>query len=498
VRYTLRRSLLLACVLAGAACGGDDGGGPSPPEDEGLSATGGAGQSAVAGTTLPVPYTVLVTDDADVPVPGVTIHWAAGTAAGTLSASTSVTDAAGQASVLHTLGAAAGTQTVSASIDGSALTPVVFSTAALGAAQAVRVAAQPIPPTYGIHDTFVRDGLAFVSAWDKGLIIYDVGNGIRGGSPSRPVEVSRILPPPGAVTNMVGSIHNAWWFHNPVSNEKRYVFLGQEGPATIGSVARGDIYAVDVSDLRHPQVVGSFGITGSGTHNFWMDEAAQVLYAAYYNAGVVAIDVSGVLSGDLSSRLIAQVRPGGPGNTYTWGVQLANGSIYASDLLTGLWRLAPVSGGLVVLGGGQNVLERYTSDLWVQGAFAFTGTWGMRTDSTGQVNAGNALKVWLLLASGEPVLADSVILADVGTVSDVEVSPSGTRVLLTTERGGAAGFFIYALDGAGHPTPVTQVMESTGLHTGTFATIGGRDFVFAAKNPENPALVVYDVTGALH
>ena len=131
--------------------------------------------------------------------PGVTIHWTVGTAAGTLSASTSVTDAAGHASVLHTLGAGAGTQTVSASIDGSSQTPVVFSTTALGAAAAVRVAMVPIPPTYGIHDTFVRDGLAFVSAWDAGLIIYDVGNGIRGGSPSRPIEVSRIVPPAGAV-----------------------------------------------------------------------------------------------------------------------------------------------------------------------------------------------------------------------------------------------------------------------------------------------------------
>ena len=106
------------------------------------------------------------------------------------------------------------------------------------------------------------------------------------------------------------------------------------------------------------------------------------------------------------------------------------------------------------------MLERFTSDLWVQGAFAFTGTWGTRRDSTGTLNAGNALKVWSLLASGEPFLADSLILDGVGTVSDVEVSASGTRVLLTTERGSAAGFFIYALDGAGHPTPVTSALES--------------------------------------
>jgi hypothetical protein len=52
---------------------------------------------------------------------------------------------------------------------------------------AIEVAATvPIPPNYGIHDTYVRDGLAFVFAWNSGVIIYDVGNGIRAGSPTDP------------------------------------------------------------------------------------------------------------------------------------------------------------------------------------------------------------------------------------------------------------------------------------------------------------------------
>jgi hypothetical protein len=68
-----------------------------------------------------------------------------------------------------------------------------------------------------------------------------------------------------------------------------------------------------------------------------MDEEAQVLYAAYYNGGVIALDVSGTLSGDLSSRLLGQVRFGS--ETFTWGVMLANGSLYASDMLSGLWQV---------------------------------------------------------------------------------------------------------------------------------------------------------------
>ena len=194
----------------------------------------------------------------------------------------------------------------------------------------------PVPPTYGIHDTYVRDGLAFVFAWDAGVIIYDVGNGVRGGAPEAPVEVSRLVTEAGAAGSP--AVHNGWWFHNPVTDEARYLFIGQEGPGQVGLQASGDIHVVDIADLANPREVASFRLSGAGAHNFWMDEEAQVLYAAYYNGGVVALDVSGTLSGNLANRLIGQVRFGG--DTYTWGVMLANGWLYASDMLSGLWQVA--------------------------------------------------------------------------------------------------------------------------------------------------------------
>ncbi len=203
------------------------------------------------------------------------------------------------------------------------------------------VAREPVPRAYGIHDTFVRDGLAFVFAWNTGVIIYDVGNGVKGGTPAAPVEVSRLVTSDNRVAGGP-AVHNGWWFHNPVSGEKRYLFIGQEGPGSIGSASSGDIHVVDVSDLAHPREVAFFHVAGAGTHNFWMDETRQILYAAYYNGGVVAIDVSGTLESDLSSRLISELKPGGEGNTYTWGVQLANGSLYAIDMVSGLWQLAPI------------------------------------------------------------------------------------------------------------------------------------------------------------
>ena len=198
-----------------------------------------------------------------------------------------------------------------------------------------------IPADYGIHDTFVRDGLAFVSAWNTGLIIYDVGDGRAGGSPASPQEVSRIVTSANGVAGGP-AVHNAWWFHNPVSGQKRYVFVGQEGPGAIGSSASGDLHVVDVTNLASPVEVASLRIPGAGVHNFWMDEAREILYAAFYNGGVVALDVSGTLAGNLTSRIMGQAEPAG-GSTYVWGAMLHQGSLYLSDMATGLWQIAPPS-----------------------------------------------------------------------------------------------------------------------------------------------------------
>jgi len=209
---------------------------------------------------------------------------------------------------------------------------MIFEIAPAAATPITLVSTVPVPANYGHHDTFVRDGIAFVCAWNTGVLIYDVGDGARGGSPASPQLIS-------ALVTGGGEVHNAWWFHNPVTGEKKYLFIGQEGKGTIGSVSSGDIHVVDVSNLASPHEVASYHLAGAGTHNFWMDEPHQVLYAAYYNGGVVALDVSGTLSGNLSTREIARTTPGGSGNTYIWGVMLANGRLYASDMLSGLWEL---------------------------------------------------------------------------------------------------------------------------------------------------------------
>jgi hypothetical protein len=348
------------------------------------------------------------------------------------------------------------------------------------------VATVSVPANYGQHDQFARAGLAFLCSWNTGLQIYDVGDGRAGGSPQHPVKIS-------AVVTAGGQVHNAWWFWAP-DGQKRYVFVGQEGPGSVGASSSGDIHVVDISNLASPVEVASYHMTGAGTHNFWVDEASQILYAAYYNGGVVALDISGTLSGDLASRQIAAIQPGGPGDTYVWGVMLSGGSLYASDMLSGLWQLKPSAGALQVAGGGNNVPERYTSDLWVVNGYAYTGTWGTRG-----ANTGNVLKIWKLDSAGAPVLHDSIVTPGFTTVSDVRGSADGRELVFSGEYGPKAGLYFYSLvPDPGHPVflryyPVVDNSQN-GIHTVTLADIGGRRYALAAEDPPTPAMLVVDVT----
>jgi hypothetical protein len=200
-----------------------------------------------------------------------------------------------------------------------------------------------------VHDVFVRDGILMTALWNDGLWIWDIGGG-GSGSISNPIVL-------GNVGTVGGKAHNVWWYHNAVTGEKRFAFVGEEGPGSIGSSSTGDIHVVDVSNLAAPREVAFYHIDGAGTHNFSVDEARGILYAAYYNGGVRAIDIRGDLSicdpankssdgrCDLArtGRELAHWIGDAQQQVYIWGVQLSGGRVYASDMLNGLWKLTPAS-----------------------------------------------------------------------------------------------------------------------------------------------------------
>ena len=191
-----------------------------------------------------------------------------------------------------------------------------------------------------LHDVYVRDGLAFLSHWDAGLIILDVGNGMAGGSPTNPVEVSRLR-------DLGGQTHNVWYWP-----EAGYAFVGEEqfGYSTGPS---GILHVVDLHDIRRPREVATHEVEGASSHNYWLDEDTGNLYLAWYERGMRILDVNGELMGqlELQGREAGFIDYGsetnycflGPEDTCTWAPQLHdNGKLYASDMNHGLVVLEPV------------------------------------------------------------------------------------------------------------------------------------------------------------
>jgi hypothetical protein len=206
-----------------------------------------------------------------------------------------------------------------------------------------------------VHDIAVQDGLLYGSWWNDGLVIVDVGHGIKGGSPSNPKLVSqfkyklddlyRNVEKEGG-PGFIRGTHTAW-------RHKNYVFIGDEVFGNLeaqklfsGAPARahGRLQVIDVSDIENPKSVAWYEPEYGGVHNVWV--AGDTLYMGAYNAGFRAFDISGELRGDLKAQgreLVHVHTADGEGRIanvpMTWGVVVntKDGLAYVNDLNNGLW-----------------------------------------------------------------------------------------------------------------------------------------------------------------
>ncbi len=209
-----------------------------------------------------------------------------------------------------------------------------------------------------LHDVMVVDGLAYLAYWNDGLIILDVGNGMKGGSPENPQFVSQLKYDLNAVyarveqlwgPGFVRGTHTAW-------RQGKYVFVGDEvyaarpykGLADGNNLTFGRMHVVDVADITHPKEVAWYEPTDGGVHNVWV--VGDTLYLGNYQGGVRVLDISGELKGDLlrqgreiSWMLTADSLGHRPRATFAWGAVVRDGNIFVPDINTGLWilRLQP-------------------------------------------------------------------------------------------------------------------------------------------------------------
>jgi len=214
------------------------------------------------------------------------------------------------------------------------------------------------PSVFGggsLHDIDVQDGMAYLSNWNEGLIILDVGNGVKGGSPSNPVFVSQhkydlnelyAQVEASAGPGFIRGTHTAW-------RHDDYVFIADEVfPAApvegakdaAAGRAYGRLQVIDVSDLENPRSVAWYEPEFGGVHNVWV--AGDTLYMGAYNGGFRTFDISGELRGDLRAQQREMVHvntadmdahQSGQNSAMTWGVVVKDGLAYVNDIHSGLW-----------------------------------------------------------------------------------------------------------------------------------------------------------------
>ena len=204
-----------------------------------------------------------------------------------------------------------------------------------------------------LHDVDVQDGIAYLSYWNEGLVILDVGNGIKGGRPDNPQLISqykydlnelyRDVEASGG-PGFIRGTHTAW-------RHGQYVFIADEvfpagpvkGAADAASYrAYGRLHVVDVSDVSAPRMVAWYEPEFGGVHNVWA--AGDTLYMGAYNAGFRAFDISGELRGDLRAQgremvhvNTADMEGHVKNSAMTWGVVVRDGLAYVNDDNNGLW-----------------------------------------------------------------------------------------------------------------------------------------------------------------
>ena len=209
-----------------------------------------------------------------------------------------------------------------------------------------------------LHDVMVVDGLAYLAYWNDGLIVLDVGNGMKGGSPEHPQFVSQYKYDLNATYARVEQLWGPGFVRgtHTVWRAGRYAFVGDEvyaarpykGLSGGNDLTFGRLHVIDLSDIEHPAEVAWYEPTDGGVHNVWV--VGDTLYLGNYQGGARVLDISGELKGDLLRQgremswiLTADSTGFRPHTPFAWGAVVREGNIFVPDINSGLWilRLEP-------------------------------------------------------------------------------------------------------------------------------------------------------------
>jgi hypothetical protein len=403
----------------------------------GLAAVSGDGQTGTAGTALPEPLVVQVTDAFGNPIEGVPIAWAA-EGGGSVSAPATTTDAVGRTSVTRTLGPAAGTQTTLVTSEGLAGSPTVFThTVTAGNPSGVLIV-DGNNQTAAPRTTLPNDLVVAVVDGDSNPVVAAAVTWVvtAGGG---------TLAPTTGATDANGRAATQWTLGATPGTNTAQAIVSGVGQAEFTAIAA----AGTASEIR---ILSGNGQTGQA-------------------------------GGSLASPLVVQVLDDGEnpvsGVPVTWTVEPGGGSVSPASAATGAdgrtstaWTLGPGTGTQRVEAsapGAGSVRFEATS---TAGAPSVLGL-ATQPSSTAQVGVpfGRQPVVQVRDAAGNPVQAPGV------TVTAAIASGPGELIGTTTQTTGSDGratFTNLGIDGA------------TGAHSLIFAA-GGFTSVTSSTIDVNPA-----------
>ena len=377
----------------------------------GLAGVSGNGQSAPAGTALPAPLVVEVTDAFGNPIPNVPISWTA-EGGGSVSETSTTTDGEGRTSVTRILGPTAGIQSTLASSERLAGSPVTFThTATAGNPSGV----------------LIVDGNNQMAApratLPKDLVVQVVDEG---GNPVVAAAVTWVvtagggtLSPPTGETDENGRMSTRWTLGPTVGINTAQAIVSGVGQAQFTATAT----AGTASDIRVVSGNGQIGQAG----------------------------------GALASPLVVQVLDDGDnpvgGVVVTWTVESGEGSVSPASAATSAngqasttWTLGPGTGPQRVQAsapGAGSVRFEATSTVGAPSALRLAAQPSSR--SAAGVPFRRQPVVQVLDAAGNPVQAPGV------TVTAAIASGAGQLIgtpTQTTDPNGRAAFTNLGITGA--------------------------------------------------
>ncbi len=366
----------------------------------------GTGQTAPAGTAVPVLPAVLVTDQNGNPLQGISVTFAVTSGGGSVTGGTVTTGSNGVATVGGwTLGAAGGANTLTATVTGTGITgnPVVFSATGLAASQVVAQAgngqsaqagtAVPVPPAVRVSDQNGSpvQGISVTFAVTTG------GGSVTGGTATTGSNgVATVggwtLGAAGGANTLTATVTGSSITGNPVVFSATGLLFTQQGPklvgtGAVGSSSQGESVALS-ADGNTAIVGGSFDGSAAGgaawvwtrSGGIWTQQGPKLVGSG--SAGGADQGASVSLSADGNTALV-----GGPldnnlvGAAWVWtrsggvwsqqGPKLV-GTGSAGDARQGISVSLSADGNTAMVGGGYDNNSVGATWVWTRSGGVWT------------------------------------------------------------------------------------------------------------------------------